>query len=141
MRSQKNPEYKIVINSTTDKAVEETTDPDLKGTYKLMRIDPKDKKKVKKVTLIRDGGYIPPGDAYDAFAGALKEIGVTSVTAFKYSYWDVACEHLCGEGHNTMQSQMVVISQKEYSRKHEGKTSAAAAATQPTASAAAISTP
>jgi heme/copper-type cytochrome/quinol oxidase subunit 2 len=74
-------------------------------------------KEGKKATIVRDSRALNL-----EVAKKLKENGVNRVTAYAPGYWEIVCEELCGQGHNTMRGQLVVLSQEEYARQFEGKT-------------------
>jgi cytochrome c oxidase subunit 2 len=60
-------------------------------------------------TIVRHGGLLT-GEA----VAKLKAAGVKEVFAYQPGYWDLVCEELCGQGHNTMQAQVVILDQAEY---------------------------
>lgn len=43
-------------------------------------------------------------------------------TAYSFHEWELVCEELCGNGHTSMRGMVLVIDQKEYAEKFEGKT-------------------
>jgi len=68
----------------------------------------------KKQTIIRDGKIITP-----EVAQKLKDAGVKQVTAYLPGYWELVCEELCGQGHNTMRGTIRVVDNAEYMEKFE----------------------
>ena len=68
----------------------------------------------KKQTIIRDGKIITP-----EVAQKLKDAGVKQVTAYLPGYWELVCEELCGQGHNTMRGTIRVVDNAEYQEKFE----------------------
>lgn len=71
-------------------------------------------KDAKKTTIIRDAKPLTP-----AVVDKLKGIGVTEIEAYLPGYWDLACAELCGQGHSTMQGQVIIVSDEEYRAKFE----------------------
>jgi heme/copper-type cytochrome/quinol oxidase subunit 2 len=75
-------------------------------------------------TIVRDGMTLGdpnrPADRVE-MVKRLKDAGITQVSAYQPGYWDLVCEELCGQGHFTMQGQLIVLSQDEYAEKFEGK--------------------
>jgi len=65
-------------------------------------------------TIIRNGQPLT-----DERIAALKAIGVKEVTMYKPGYFDLVCEELCGQGHGTMQGQIIVITNDEYIEQFE----------------------
>jgi heme/copper-type cytochrome/quinol oxidase subunit 2 len=52
---------------------------------------------------------------------ALKGIGVKSITMVRPGFLDLVCAELCGQGHYTMQGQVIVLSDQEYAEQFETK--------------------
>jgi cytochrome c oxidase subunit 2 len=127
---QKNPgtrEFYVSIDETTQGA-----DKDATG-WRYVAPDPRNK--TRKVTIIRDGqplNYVPDDPKKDTI-GRLRSIEVKKVKLMRPGYFDIVCQELCGQGHYTMQGQLVVITDEEYQKKYEG--GGKAPATAPAASA------
>jgi heme/copper-type cytochrome/quinol oxidase subunit 2 len=67
----------------------------------------------KKASLIRDGGGLEASAAPD-LADKLKAAGLDSINVADSGAWELVCEELCGQGHNTMTAPLIVLSQPEY---------------------------
>jgi heme/copper-type cytochrome/quinol oxidase subunit 2 len=66
-------------------------------------------------TIIRDGKPLPnnPQDL-DVMLGKLRENDVKEILAYEPAEWDIVCEELCGQGHNTMQGILRIVESDEY---------------------------
>jgi ABC-type hemin transport system substrate-binding protein len=49
----------------------------------------------------------------------LKAAGITAVNAYRPAHLEAICAQLCGVGHATMKTDIVVLSQEEYHRRFE----------------------
>jgi len=63
-------------------------------------------------TIIRDGAAL----TVEALA-KLKEAGVSEIYAYRSGAWELVCEELCGQGHNTMTTPLIVLDQEEYDQR------------------------
>jgi heme/copper-type cytochrome/quinol oxidase subunit 2 len=107
VNSPSKPDFHLILNDN-----EKTEGADLykmpqRPSIKYWRYADKSKK-----TIIRDGGSITP-----AIAKQLKEAGVKEVYASEPGVWDLVCEELCGQGHNTMQGRVSFLDNAEYDKK------------------------
>ena len=60
-------------------------------------------------TIARDGAVVSP-----EIAKALKDAGVTEVTAFVPGLWELVCEELCGANHYKMRGVVRILDSDEY---------------------------
>ncbi|HMB96020.1 MAG TPA: cytochrome c oxidase subunit II [Tepidisphaeraceae bacterium] len=74
----------------------------------------------KKASLVRDGSPMDPAGAAD-LVEKLKAAGVTEINLADSGAWELVCEELCGQGHNTMTAPLIVLSQQEYDAKNFDK--------------------
>jgi heme/copper-type cytochrome/quinol oxidase subunit 2 len=63
-------------------------------------------------TIVADGKGITP----DVIA-KLKAAGINEIYASESGAWELVCEELCGQGHNTMTAPLIVLSNEEYDAK------------------------
>lgn len=75
-----------------------------------------------KTTVIRNGASFPEdAETRNARIASLKEAGLTEVRMTMVEEtgdWELVCEELCGQGHNTMTATVTFLSNDEYDAKH-----------------------
>jgi heme/copper-type cytochrome/quinol oxidase subunit 2 len=100
------PDFKLIVNEN-----EKTEGADLykvpRSSIKYWRYADKSGK-----TIVRDGGSVTP-----AIAKQLQDAGIKEVFASEPGVWDLVCEELCGQGHNTMQGRVTFLDNAEYDAK------------------------
>ncbi|HEY7087473.1 MAG TPA: cytochrome c oxidase subunit II [Tepidisphaeraceae bacterium] len=85
-----------------------------------------------RTSIIRDGGSFGEADRQKQIIDALKAAGVTDVHVSSDSgKWELVCEELCGQGHNTMTSVITILSNDEYDKKKFDKPSKPPPSTAP----------
>jgi heme/copper-type cytochrome/quinol oxidase subunit 2 len=86
----------------------------------------------KKATVVRAGSSVNK-----ASLDRLKAAGINEITLYKPGFWELVCEELCGQGHNTMRGQMRIVTSDEYDALGYDKPRATPA-TQPTVALSAV---
>jgi heme/copper-type cytochrome/quinol oxidase subunit 2 len=118
------PNLAIVINE----AAPGTEQNKNRDTRSWRYIDPA----TPRTSIIRDGMAFNPERATRLeLIEKLRSIGLTEVRVTDPGEWELVCEELCGQGHNTMHAPMLVLSQEEYDKLHFDKPGAPAPATGP----------
>jgi heme/copper-type cytochrome/quinol oxidase subunit 2 len=90
------------------------TDQKNKDSTGWRYINPKARKKT---SIIRDGSGFSDAEQI----AKLREIGLTEVNVADSGAWELVCEELCGQGHNTMTAPLIVLSNEEYDAKNFDK--------------------
>ena len=66
-------------------------------------------------TIIRHGAAVPlEPDKFTTMVDKLRANGIERVTAYRSGEWELVCEELCGQGHNTMRGTVRIIDGAEY---------------------------
>lgn len=87
-------------------------------------------------TIIRHGAGFSEGERQKQILTGLRKAGVSEVRITGSGEWELVCEELCGQGHNTMRAAVVVLDQDAYDKLNFDKPGRAAPATAPAVAAA-----
>jgi heme/copper-type cytochrome/quinol oxidase subunit 2 len=109
----------LVINETSP-GTEENRSKDRTG---WRYVNPSDRRKA---SIIRDTMGFGEASRAAATIQKLKDAGLTEVQVADSGAWELVCEELCGQGHNTMTVPLFVLSQEEYDSRNFDKPSAPA---------------
>lgn len=89
-------------------------------------VDPSDPRKA---SIIRDGMGFGDAARQKLIIEKLRAVGLNEVRVAESGAWELVCEELCGQGHNTMTAPLYVLSQEEYDARRLDKPSSTKAAT------------
>jgi heme/copper-type cytochrome/quinol oxidase subunit 2 len=84
-----------------------------------------------RTSIVRDGMGFGDAARVQATVDKLKGIGLTEINVADSGAWELVCEELCGQGHNTMTAPLIVLSPEEYDAKKFDKPWHAAPTTAP----------